>query len=1155
MVKLPSLMVCLFVLAACCSQSFSAAPGGAVGVWHFDGNLTDESGRANDAFTEKPEFEAGQRGQALRCGAASIVVADSPELRPAPGLRIDCWARIDSASTTYRPLLIKDHSYQLRIDPTQEGGYFSFFLNLGGWEPRVRAAKAAELGRWYHLTAGWDGKQIWLEVDGQRTSVARKGTPALSREPLELGKFDGLLDEVRIENPAAAPAGDACWLFEGDLSDSSGHGHTLTGPAEFVPGRVGQALKIGAKSVQAANHADLQLAPGFQLDVSVRFDKLPPEGRVIVLKQGEYQLRLNSAKEGGCFAFFTHLGGWEPRVSSDEPIVAGRWYRVVVKWSGSLLTLDVNGQRSHTLRSGIAKPTANPLVLGGPVCLDSLRIENPRLPTFVIRDAQQEHALLLVGRPEKFATKVCNVGLPVGDVKVRLRVPAGVRLVGPGTFDLGSMASGAEATVNWSVEADTPVLGAADIELVAAGGPAARERHPLVFFASEDGPPAIAIPAAAPGASRAETYYIDGLAGNNAAAGTSPETAWKDFTNINGKVLGPGQRLLLRRGSVFRQELVVSARGSESAWAEIGVYGEGARPIIRRGGDIDERCALIKNPSYLHIHGLVVCYAGKGLIVSYSEPGHRGLIVEDCIAHHIEGLYRFNAHGIPEWRDRRGATGDAVHNSPGIAVAGATHRDVLFRNCESFHCSSGYFITGDDVVIDRVYCHDSYCHNTSPHPFVVNVRRTVLKNSIFDASGWHASAGTMGIMLGDPQGLIIRNCVFRNQPDSGSHDEGGIDFENRGNGTLVDHCIFQNNAGAAIEVLGLKSPQTTNIEIRNSQFIENNTARKLGPGEIFIWGRARDASICCSNGWVRGNGYVLLPGVEFFVNEAPALTTWALENNTRYANRAEIDRAMHYNQPPRADAGPDVRTDQLRVTLGGKADDDNRPTARACPVEWQLLDGPGPVAFDNARSATTEARFQQPGDYTLRLVADDGELWTSDTVAVHILPSGAAVAKAWEFNRNLDKEGWSEVNPGTRVEQWPNKDWPTVSHPVKMVAGGHYTVAINESADAQLLSPDHIDVAAAGNGTVTVCLQNHTPASRMRLRFVTEADAMWDDAKSLEFVVQPNDDQARPYHLDFSKLPGWKGQLRQLRLDLASGKPLTGTCRIDYVWIGASQRP
>ena len=147
--------------------------------------------------------------------------------------------------------------------------------------------------------------------------------------------------------------------------------------------------------------------------------------------------------------------------------------------------------------------------------------------------------------------------------------------------------------------------------------------------------------------------------GDNAHAGTSPETAWKDFTNINGRVLGPGERLLLRRGSVFNQELNVSARGTEDAWAEIGAYGSGPRPIIRRNWDIDDRCALVQNPDFLRIRSLVVCHAGKGLIVSYTESGHRGLVIEDCIAHHIEGLYRFNSHGIPEWRGRRGrrATG------------------------------------------------------------------------------------------------------------------------------------------------------------------------------------------------------------------------------------------------------------------------------------------------------------------------------------------------------------------------------------------------------------------------------------------------------------------------------------------------------------------
>ena len=546
----------------------------------------------------------------------------------------------------------------------------------------------------------------------------------------------------------------------------------------------------------------------------------------------------------------------------------------------------------------------------------------------------------------------------------------------------------------------------------------------------------------------------------------------------------------------------------------------------------------------------MVCYAAKGLIVTYTESGHRGLLIEDCIAHHIEGLYRQNSHGIPEWRDRQGPAGDGVSVSAGIAITGATATDLVLRDCETFQCSSGYFVRGDDAIIDRVYCHDNFVHNTSPHPFVVDVRRTVLRNSIFDAAGWHASAGTMGIMLGDPQGLIIRNCIFRNQPDSGSHDEGGIDFENRGNGCLIEHCTFENNAGAAIEVLGLKSPQTTNIEIRNSRFIKNNTAKKLGPAEIFVWGRVRDPSVCCSTGVIHGNGYVTLPGVEFFINEAPALTSWTLRDNTAYATVEELDRAMPFNRPPVVDAGnrhPDRPAESPPVRQRKRRRPD--PRANRCRLPGKCSRGPVPWRSTMSKSPGTMATFDRPGDYLLRLVADDGEFWLSDMVVVHVLPAGTSVAAAWEFNTNLDKEGWTEVNLGTRVQQWPNPDWPTTSHPVKYVAGGYYVVAVEDSSDAHLLSPDHLGVDLTGHPTVTIRFQNHTPAAQMRLKFTTEADGVWDDAKSRAFPVVANDNGSRTYSLDMSAVPAWKGRLRQLRLDLATGQPLTGTCRFDYMWI------
>ena len=100
------------------------------------------------------------------------------------------------------------------------------------------------------------------------------------------------------------------------------------------------------------------------------------------------------------------------------------------------------------------------------------------------------------------------------------------------------------------------------------------------------------------------SYYVDGVAGQNSNAGSSPAAPWRDFSNINGKTLQPGDRLLLKRGSVINQELRVGAAGTSDRWVEIGPYGEGARPILRPNWDIRDRCALIRDPDCLRVRCL-----------------------------------------------------------------------------------------------------------------------------------------------------------------------------------------------------------------------------------------------------------------------------------------------------------------------------------------------------------------------------------------------------------------------------------------------------------------------------------------------------------------------------------------------------------------------
>ena len=124
-----------------------------------------------------------------------------------------------------------------------------------------------------------------------------------------------------------------------------------------------------------------------------------------------------------------------------------------------------------------------------------------------------------------------------------------------------------------------------------------------------------------------------------------------------------------------------------------------------------------------------------------------------------------------------------------------------------------------------------------------------------------------------------------------------------------------------------------------------------------------------------------------------------------------------------------------------------------------------------------------------------------------------------------------------------------VAKPVKHVSGGHYIVAIDNSSTARLLSPDNLAVELAKHDAIRIRFQNHTPATRMRFAFTTDTAPQWDKARSRSIEVVPNDKDSRQYTVNMSGVPGWSGRLKQLRLDLATGKPLTGTVRIDYIRI------
>jgi len=112
-----------------CVHQLPAEPQPAVAYWTFDGDLIDRAGRGNDANAQKPQFVAGSRGQGLKCVQGPALVADSAELRLAPGLCVECWVKLDAPLPDGQAIVVKDGEYMLRVDPTGEGGNFAFLTS------------------------------------------------------------------------------------------------------------------------------------------------------------------------------------------------------------------------------------------------------------------------------------------------------------------------------------------------------------------------------------------------------------------------------------------------------------------------------------------------------------------------------------------------------------------------------------------------------------------------------------------------------------------------------------------------------------------------------------------------------------------------------------------------------------------------------------------------------------------------------------------------------------------------------------------------------------------------------------------------------------------------------------------------------------------
>lgn len=231
----------------------------------------------------------------------------------------------------------------------------------------------------------------------------------------------------------------------------------------------------------------------------------------------------------------------------------------------------------------------------------------------------------------------------------------------------------------------------------------------------------------------AMSYYVSSD-GDDSAAGTSEETAWKTLDRVNREHFIPGDRILFRCGDEWEDgTLVPKGSGSAAAKIVIGSYGEGAMPKISTNGKAPDAIYLC-NQEYWEITGLNISNTVEGfsqlsgngsgdgtapttnngernnedgsLLGDYRGIHIAGRDVSSLKGYHLHDLLIHDVTGIVSWIGNTGLNDPGIGNNYGLDRSKRTGGILI----ESLKPTGNQPTQFSDIVIEKSeFINNSFC--------------------------------------------------------------------------------------------------------------------------------------------------------------------------------------------------------------------------------------------------------------------------------------------------------------------------------------------------------------------------------------------------------------------------------------------------------------
>lgn len=308
--------------------------------------------------------------------------------------------------------------------------------------------------------------------------------------------------------------------------------------------------------------------------------------------------------------------------------------------------------------------------------------------------------------------------------------------------------------------------------------------------------------------SQAATYYVSQSSGSDswtgkAAApggGTGP---WRSLARASTNYAA-GDRILLKCGDVWNEELHPRGSGTPQSPIFIGSYGEGRKPLIDRRDDRQDLCGIhLVDQAGFRIVGIEFARCMTGIYGEFSDgsPTRRFIWIEDCYFH--DSLLYQHYEDYPKRKIGLGICffSHECHNK--IVLADVTVRNCLFRRLASgfWTNSPDNFNKGAGNIYNFKNINFEDCQFEEGYQWQLGMRGVdggSVRNcqTIDIGQGFRAFNGVAGAMF-----ARCKNWVFENSEwgfisiGQGSGDGEAFDFESNCDNMTMRNCLFHDTDG------------------------------------------------------------------------------------------------------------------------------------------------------------------------------------------------------------------------------------------------------------------------------------------------------------------------------------------------------------------------